>query len=170
MEEDLLEVNNIKLVNKSHNNIRRQITNVMNNYNQIPKKNNNNSHIYAISSQIKNANTIKKTILNTITKHGKNPLFNTVRNQWLNRLKTIDIQLEDLNNRLVQAKANKNKHTEARKNSKVKQINLTRRLRSIPHVIQYNSGKENEIRYGGKHHKTHKRKTNKRNKTKRNRN
>ena len=38
MEENLLKPNNIKLVNQSHNNIRRQITNVMNAYNEIPKK------------------------------------------------------------------------------------------------------------------------------------
>ena len=170
MEEDLLKVNNIKLVNQSHNNIRRQITNVMNAYNQIPKKINNNSKIQDISYQIRNAELIKQSISNSIKRYGSNSLSAVADTKWQNKLHKIDLQLEDLNKRLVQAKANKNKHSEARKNSKLTQINLTRQLRSKPHLVEYNSGKENEIRYGGKQRKTHKRRTNKRNKTKRNRN
>jgi hypothetical protein len=178
MEENLLKVNNIKLVNQSHNNIRRQITNVMNAYNQIPKQINNNSKIQAISYQIRNAERIKQSISNSIKRYGSNSLSAVADTKWQNKLHKIDLQLEDLNNRLVHAKANKNKHSEARKNSKLTQIHLTRQLRLQPQLIEHNSGKENEIRYGGKHGKTHKRhhykrhthkhRPNKRNKTKRN--
>jgi len=78
------------------------------------------------------------------------------------RSKSNNAQLELLKQDLAQAQLNKNIHNKSRKFLTIEQKKLKERLRAL-------QAKENKIRYGGKHRKTHKR-HNKRNNTKRNRN
>lgn len=175
---DSLDVSSIKLVNNPtniHNRIRRNITKTKNAYNQIPRKEFNLNKINYILDQIKKTENEKQRILNSIQRYGRVSLSAGVNQQWQSKLNTIDRQLEIFNQQLVVAEANEKAHNNARYKSKKDERILFKGLRETPHIVKYNNlPKENEIRYGGKYHKTYKRHTNKRNhkrnKTKRNRN
>ena len=152
-----LNLSKIRLENKN-NDIQRNITNRIkyynNTYSNISTQNQNKNNIYNISRKIENAESERDHILRSIREYG-GVQFSRANSKWQEKVNSYDRQLKFLRQDLAQAKLNKNMHNKSRKFITIEKKKLQAKMRDL-------QPKENEIRWGGKHHKTHKRRTNKR--------
>ena len=170
---DPLEVNNIKLKNNSTNNIYNKINYYNNMYSKIPTQYNNQGKINSILRKIKTAESDKNMAERNMREYGGVSFSRNVNSKWQRKIRSYNTTLKFLREDLARAQSHKNTHNKSRRNITIKQKQLEEYLRAL-------QPKDNEIRRGGKHRKTHKRhhykrhthkhRPNKHNKTKRNHN
>lgn len=126
-----------------------------------PTQNEDNNYISKIELEIKELSSEKKRIEEQ-TKNVGFTFSKSINKYWGNKIKNLDHDLEILNNKLLEAKLYKKDNFRLRHN-------IMTQIKEFKKILRNEPTKLNEIRYGGKYRKTHKR-SYKRRHTKRNRN
>jgi hypothetical protein len=126
-----------------------------------PSQNEDDNYISKIEFEIKELSSEKKRIEEQ-TKTVGSTFSKSTNKYWRNKIKNLDQDLEILNNKLLEAKLYKKDNFRLRHN-------IMTQIKEFKKILKNEPAKLNEIRYGGKHRKTHKR-SHKRHYTKRNRN
>jgi hypothetical protein len=140
-----------KFTDYSSNNIHNKIQYFKNYYKKIPTKNYNTSIVKKILNKIKDTeNKIVDTerSIATIDAYGGKPLFN--RDQQVNILRKYQAQLKFLKSDYEYAILQEKSHFRNR-------FYTTKQQKDLQKQLNFLNPKANEIRRGGKHRKTHKR-------------